>query len=314
MLKTESPLVSIIVITYNSSKFIIETLESARKQTYRNIELIISDDCSQDNTVSVCKNWLGQYGKYFKKVTIVESRRNTGVAPNCNRGINAAEGEWIKLIAGDDILLEDCISKNLAFTRDYKGSFFFSKLRFTNENIALKDHFDAGYRLFNSNLDQLGVLLKTNCLPAASSFMNRMSVHDLGGFDERYPMVEDYPFWLKVAKANYKIRFLDEETVIYRTHPDTLSQNTKSIDEQLFYKNLKFWDSMNSFGRDVLVKEQVKGFKILKAYTTYLEYLKFQVVKKFNNKRNFLSLSIINSLSLLHPSFYFKFFLKLKKY
>ena len=52
------PLVSINITTYNSSKFIIETLESAKMQTYQNIELIVSDDSSVDNTVELCKKWI----------------------------------------------------------------------------------------------------------------------------------------------------------------------------------------------------------------------------------------------------------------
>lgn len=54
----KNPLVSVIVITYNSSKYVLETLNSVAAQTYDNIELIISDDCSKDNTVEICRNWL----------------------------------------------------------------------------------------------------------------------------------------------------------------------------------------------------------------------------------------------------------------
>lgn len=54
----KNPLVSVIVITYNSSKYVLETLNSVAAQTYDNIELIISDDCSVDNTVEICRNWL----------------------------------------------------------------------------------------------------------------------------------------------------------------------------------------------------------------------------------------------------------------
>ena len=56
----KKPLVSIIVITYNSAKYVLETLESAKNQTYQNIELIISDDCSIDNTVDICTRWLNE--------------------------------------------------------------------------------------------------------------------------------------------------------------------------------------------------------------------------------------------------------------
>ncbi len=84
---TEQLLVSIIVVTYNSSKYILETLESAKAQTYQNIELIVSDDCSTDNTVSICDRWLHENDFFFFRTKLITTTQNTGVAPNCNRGL-----------------------------------------------------------------------------------------------------------------------------------------------------------------------------------------------------------------------------------
>ena len=105
---TGNPLVSIIVITYNSSKYVLETLESAKAQTYQNIELIVSDDCSTDNTVEICHNWIEQNKERFVRTELITVEKNTGIAPNCNRGVKAAKGEWVKLIAGDDVLHQNC--------------------------------------------------------------------------------------------------------------------------------------------------------------------------------------------------------------
>jgi len=57
----EIPLVSIVIATYNSSLTIIEALESVRKQSYKNIEIVITDDCSQDNTIEICRKWLNKH-------------------------------------------------------------------------------------------------------------------------------------------------------------------------------------------------------------------------------------------------------------
>ena len=67
-----SPLVSVIVITYNSSKFVLETLESIYNQTYSNIELIISDDCSSDETINICQNWLYKNKNRFKNIELID--------------------------------------------------------------------------------------------------------------------------------------------------------------------------------------------------------------------------------------------------
>ena len=112
---TTEPTVSIIVITYNSSKYVTETLESAKAQTYLNIELIISDDCSTDNTVEISEKWINENHSRFIKAQLIRAEKNTGIPANCNRGVKASSGKWIKIIAGDDILLENCIADNIQY-------------------------------------------------------------------------------------------------------------------------------------------------------------------------------------------------------
>ena len=105
------PLVSIAVVTYNSSKTVIETLDSIRDQTYLNIELIISDDCSKDDTVEVCRKWVEQNKDRFVRADVFNVEKNTGVSANFNRADAASRGEWGKPIAGDDLLLPNAIQE-----------------------------------------------------------------------------------------------------------------------------------------------------------------------------------------------------------
>ena len=111
------PLVSVAVITYNSSKYVLETLESIKAQTYKNIELIISDDCSTDNTMQLCKKWCEQNEDRFARIQYVEVEQNTGVSANCNRAEDACEAEWVKLIAGDDLLLPNCVTDFMEYVQ-----------------------------------------------------------------------------------------------------------------------------------------------------------------------------------------------------
>ena len=105
------PLVSIAVVTYNSSKTVLETLDSIKEQTYPNIELIISDDCSKDNTVELCRGWVEKNKGRFVRVEILTVETNTGVSANFNRADAASRGEWGKPIAGDDLLLPNAIQE-----------------------------------------------------------------------------------------------------------------------------------------------------------------------------------------------------------
>ena len=110
------PLVSIVVVTYNSSQFVQETLDSIKEQTYKNIELIISDDCSKDDTIKICEEWLKENRCRFTNCQILTSLKNTGVVANCNRGYQASTGMWIKDVAGDDALYPEAIEKFIQFT------------------------------------------------------------------------------------------------------------------------------------------------------------------------------------------------------
>ena len=85
----EQPLVSVPVVTYNSANTILETLESIKAQTYPNIELIISDDCSTDNTIELCLEWLELYKERFTRTEVLTVEKNTGVSANVNRCWNA---------------------------------------------------------------------------------------------------------------------------------------------------------------------------------------------------------------------------------
>ena len=113
------PLVSVAVVTYNSSKTVIETLDSIFNQTYPNLELIVSDDRSTDNTVEICREWIDAHKERFVRTELLTVEKNTGVSANMNRGADACEGEWVKDIAGDDVLLPDCVETCVEYIQNH---------------------------------------------------------------------------------------------------------------------------------------------------------------------------------------------------
>lgn len=84
------PLVSVVVVIYNSSQTVIETLESIKAQTYKNIELVISDDDSKDTSVEICKKWVEKNKNRFVRTKIITHTPNTGTSANMNREIGRA--------------------------------------------------------------------------------------------------------------------------------------------------------------------------------------------------------------------------------
>ena len=235
-----NPLVSIIVITYNSAKFVLETLESAKAQTYQNIELIVSDDWSTDNTIEICKQWIQNNKVRFRKTIIVTSKINTGTSSNCNRGFNESTGEWIKFIAGDDILHINSIeyfieylnnnfsSPQVVFSKqcnfidnDTNTRTFTETLPRTNDNPLFIDN--------SSAKDQLQVLLfgRIN-IPGPTLLIKSSLLEDIGRFDEKYGILEDFPLYIKILESNVKFYFLDKTTVYYRIHSLSVTKFDKN--------------------------------------------------------------------------------------
>ena len=224
MLEKSLPLVTVGVITYNSSKTVIETLDSIKSQTYplSRIELLIGDDCSSDDTVLLVRDWLQIHGKLFNNTAIIESEENRGIAHNSNLVLQNARGGWFKGIAGDDLLMNECVEKFV----DYVS---------TNADIAVcfcriipfggdKSVVEKTRRNFNhsfftkSVVEQLHFLVHDhNCLPAPGAFINMewLKAHDLS-YDERIPLLEDWPMWINMLRQGAKFGLLDEELVKYR--------------------------------------------------------------------------------------------------
>lgn len=222
---TVLPLVSIIVITFNSSKYVLETLESSKAQTYQNIELIVSDDCSTDATPEICKKWIEENKNRFVRTEFIEAQKNTGIPGNCNRGLNVAQGEWIKFIAGDDVLMANCVVTMLSFSIANNSHLATS---------AIEEFCEGGLpaRVSNSillkqliffkknNKDQFKFYLRDSIFLNSPAFLIKKDLFNkIGVFDESFRMLEDTPFVIRTLKAGYVVYYNQEVTVRYRTYP-----------------------------------------------------------------------------------------------
>lgn len=235
----KSTLVSVIVVTYNSEQYIIETLESIKNQKVKLLELIISDDCSKDNTIKLCEEWIANNKTYFCNTRIITVPKNTGIPANCNRGIEASKGEWLKLIAGDDILMENCIEDNVIGTKEFPNDkIFISNMKaFSEINTNINDVWEpAGKDLCNSQstaTQQYQFLLKKYFGNSPTLFIKR-DVFDVVKYDEEIMFMEDYPFALNVTKLGYKYIYIDKLTVGYRVGNSSFNSSSKIFND--FYK------------------------------------------------------------------------------
>lgn len=221
--------VSVIIVTYNSGDFIIETLDSVFNLLWKEIELIITDDCSTDNTVELCETWLKDHQERFLSTQLITTEINTGVSANGNRGLEKATGEWVKFLGGDDAFAPGFLTSSMEHVVANPGiRVLFSQLNvyretFEEKNFVYTTPEEIGpYSIFWPERDaesQHRILLNSDRIHfTPTAFMHRETLLSLGGFDERFRDFEDYTLWLNLTRNGYKLHFMHKVTVNYRRH------------------------------------------------------------------------------------------------
>lgn len=228
-------LVSVPILTYNSSQFIEETLESIFHQTYENIQLIVSDDCSKDNTVAIVEEWCNQprVKERFADIKIITVPKNTGIPANYNRCIKASDAEWIKAISGDDALMPNCIADNLDFVtnnKEVKVLYSYNRVyqdTFTAQNFIGLNPKISPLNIINDEItarEQYELLLIGDRIAfTPSRFLSKEAII-VSGIPDESLYSEDYQLKLNFTKKGYKLFFMEKETVLYRQH-DLASSN-----------------------------------------------------------------------------------------
>ena len=289
---TEEPLVSVCIVTYNSAEFIIEALDSVAAQTYKNIELIVSDDASTDNTVELCRDWIANNEQKFSRSELVVVEKNTGVSANFNRAIRNSGGFYIKGLAGDDKLLPNCISDNVSYMmlRPETDLLFSDEIIFSQNEDGKRISSRLVYFEHLNKREFKTHLLIRNFLPAPAYFMKRSIYERLGGYDESIPMMEDKPFFIKVLFANSNMAYMPKATVCYRINNQSLSQADKKLPGAVKLENSR------ELAANMILNYSCKISKLLWAYQ------KVEFDCRFNP-------SIINKLKrllrFLNPYYYY---------
>lgn len=295
-------LVSVCVITYNSSKYVIETLESIKLQSYNNIEVIISDDCSIDDTVATCQNWINENAYHFKRIHLIQAVKNSGVAGNCNRAIQSANGVWIKCIAGDDLLFPNSIEEYMNFVGNNETcriccskAYFWGddKKKLATIQQTYEKHYYP-YLKMDVN-SQLNKILRNLFVPGPGLFFQKQLWKDVNGFNEKYQFCEEYPFTLSVLEKGCQIFFIDKCLVKYQVRLGSLCNENG----QLNYRT--FWDFYNFF-LDIRRQALIKNLDIFHALHESIVLYNLSLHYKRNS---YFQTVIAKSLYILSPIAYY---------
>lgn len=206
-------LVSIITPSYNTARFIAETIESVRLQTYSNWQMIIVDDCSTDDTDAVVKEYLGDC-----RIIYVKNERNSGAAVSRNRALREAEGRWIAFLDSDDLWLPDKLEKQIKFMEENCYHFSYTNYEeIDEESRPLSIHVTGPKRITKSGMYNY-------CWPGCLTVMYDREKIGLSQIKD-IKKNNDYAMWLEVCqKADCYL--LNENLAKYRKRSDSISRRS----------------------------------------------------------------------------------------
>lgn len=229
------PLISIVCLTYNQENFVKEAVLSLLSQDYKNIEIIISDDCSLDNTFKILDGTLSGF-EGLHNVVLRQTKKNLGLGLHLEEVLKLAKGEYFFLAAGDDISYPNRVSTVVEFIK--KGGFkckaVFSNLMVTDKDSNKVKGFFKTPPVFSRNIDDFKVGLPVWAV-GASLVIHRSLYDKYGGFVPG-TFQEDGCFAFR-AILEGEIEYFDEITVGYRSHDSNISQNLSLKDTIEFKKN-----------------------------------------------------------------------------
>lgn len=307
--RCSQPLVTVVVISYNSANTIVETLDSVKAQTYQNLELIISDDCSPDkSTIDVIQKWLEHNGSRFANAELVRAEKNTGVAGNINRGVAKSHGEWIKSIAGDDLMIPTAIEEYVNFVVNHPEKVRMCvcdvELFATGGDVSgdLVKFYEKCVKLESEDYEHQRKRVMTSLVFVGPAyFYSRELFYEVGGFSERYGCAEEWPFVYKVIMDGNRIYALDKKLVRYRVQTSSLCH----VKDDKGLPNKRVFDGMFHHYFDHAFGDLIRDGRPLTAWHYALLYwgrrIQYQVSNRFVRK------AIIIGFMSLSPLAYIKY-------
>lgn len=203
--------ISILMPVYNWKIYISEAIESIINQTYTNWELIIIDDCSNDNTLDICK----QYSKKNSQIKVFQNRNNIGVVKTRNKllRLTSKSSKYIAIIDADDIAMNQRLEKQINFLE--KNNTY--SIIWTNTIIIDEKWKIIWKRKYPKTHNQVKkTILKKDPIAQPSVMIRKSSIDKVGEYNEKFERCQDYELWFRFFDKGYKIGNLQENLTHYR--------------------------------------------------------------------------------------------------
>ncbi|MCQ2548844.1 MAG: glycosyltransferase [Lachnospiraceae bacterium] len=210
-------MISIIVPVYNAAAYLTETIENVTRQTYRDWELLLVNDCSKDQSETVIRQYLENHPD--PRIHLINLPENGGAAKARNRGLMAAKGRYIAFLDADDIWAPEKLEKELAFLKEKNAGFVFTAYEFGDANgvgtgkvVQVPETLVYQQALSRTIIFTTTVLLDTEKI---SKDLIQMPIIKS----------EDTATWWQILKAGYVAYGLNETLAVYRRPAKSLSSN-----------------------------------------------------------------------------------------
>lgn len=259
-----NPQVSIIMSSYNHEKFVEKAILSAVNQTYKNIQLIVIDDGSKDNSPTILKKLQEQYGFYL------ECRTNHGLVKTLNYALkNIVTGKYVCILDSDDYFALEKIEKQVKMLENHpECGLCYSSLYYV----------DANNKIFSDKIDEKntksGYIFEEFFrgeahIPDGGVLIPLQVFKDIDYYDEDVEL-EDYQLWFKIL-AKYPVCYINEHLTYYRVHTSNVSNNE--------YKML-LWEIqvMNKWEKHP-VYEKSKPYLFNRWFSKFAKYNKKEALK-----------------------------------
>lgn len=205
--------VSVIMPSFNSELFIEESIRSIQNQTYSNWELVITDDCSTDNTVKLIEH----LQEKDQRIRLYILSKNKGAGYSRNNSIKMSKGRYIAFCDSDDLWLRDKLEKQIKFMKEYNLSFSYSSYNVINEVGEMIDQ-----RICSEKLNYSKILLQNEigCLTAIYD-RKQIGLKFMKNIRKR----QDYLLWLEILREIRSTRGIKSPLANYRIRQDSISRN-----------------------------------------------------------------------------------------
>lgn len=240
---SSKPLVSVTIPSYNHGRFLPEAIESALSQTYGNIEIVIVDDASTDNSLEIARKYASKHS--IIKVYTHPGNVNRGISRTADLAIQKASGVYWTPCCSDDVLYPEKVETELEYFME-------------NPEVGLvcssMDLIDAAGNIVSKQVgvniadepDQLETMLKSNPINAPTIMTSKEIINKIGLHEENL-IYSDWDIWIRFA-ARYKIGFIPKSLIKYRIH----SYNTSVVEDHLIH-----YERMRELY--LLLKEKARG-------------------------------------------------------